>query len=232
MPHKDPEARREYERRYREANREKVREAYNRWRANPENRARENARKQQQRRADPVRAREQRDRANARERQRRQDDPQWAARQREKSRRYHAQNRERRNAGRREWRRANHEESLADNRIRGPKIRHGPDYEVVFAEMWERQHGRCYLCGDDLRSLPSANVHVDHDHRCCPPSRSCAYCRRGLACNNCNSLIGFARDDPDRLRRIVDNLELAVADVTRRLAGKHEQLTLDEASSG
>lgn len=98
------------------------------------------------------------------------------------------------------------------------------------ARLREEQDGRCYLCGGLLPRGGYA-VAIDHDHRCCPSRQSCSYCRRGLACQSCNVLIGHARDDPRLLRQIADNLEAAIADVTRRLASKPEQASLVEASS-
>jgi hypothetical protein len=64
---------------------------------------------------------------------------------------------------------------------------------------------------------------IDHYHGCCPPKRSCDLCRRGLACSKCNSLIGLAGDDPDRLRRIADALEVANARVKARIAERSIQ---------
>lgn len=73
-------------------------------------------------------------------------------------------------------------------------------------KLWDKQDGRCYLCGDPL----PANAPIDHDHKCCPKqSKRCGRCTRGLTCNRCNPLIGFALDSPDRLRRIADKLLIA-----------------------
>lgn len=91
------------------------------------------------------------------------------------------------------------------------------DWSAILKELWDAQDGRCYLCTDELDSEDTRRVHADHDHSCCPPTRSCAKCRRGLACNACNVAIGYARDDPDRLRRIADNLEVANALVRQRV---------------
>jgi hypothetical protein len=100
--------------------------------------------------------------------------------------------------------------------------RHGMRAED-WAAMWTAQDGRCYLCGDEMTM---ERAHLDHDHRCCPRGKSCQYCRRGLACPECNQLIGLARDDPARLRRIADSLEIALKDADARLALKPEQETL------
>lgn len=87
----------------------------------------------------------------------------------------------------------------------------------AWAALWDAQEGRCYLCHDPLPGSPA----TDHDHRCCPAGASCQICRRGLACNACNRLIGMARDDPGRLHRIAGNLETAREIVTERMAREH-----------
>ena len=97
-------------------------------------------------------------------------------------------------------------------------IRHGCDWNEEFGRLWQAQDGKCYLCENPLDSDQAA-CHVDHDHSCCPPGRSCAKCRRGLAHPLCNWIVGYAEDDPDRLRRIADNLEIASALVRERLRG-------------
>ncbi len=87
----------------------------------------------------------------------------------------------------------------------------------------------CMNCGrSDRRSV------IDHDHDCCRPmptrrgvrTGSCSYCRRGLACERCNHVIGHAGDDPERLRRIADNLAAVLPTVAARLARKPQQVTL------
>ena len=84
--------------------------------------------------------------------------------------------------------------------------------------MWRAQDGRCCYCEQTLPAEPR-QVHIDHDHRCCPPKRSCILCRRGLACQNCNFVVGNAGDDPDRLELIARNL--------RRLRAKSVQYPRD-----
>jgi hypothetical protein len=93
--------------------------------------------------------------------------------------------------------------------------------------MWQAQNGCCYLCGEELDPKTEA-VHLDHDHSCCPPIRSCRTCRRGLTHRRCNVAIGLAGDDPARLRRMADALEAAQLAFRQRQAtsGAGEQLTL------
>jgi hypothetical protein len=102
--------------------------------------------------------------------------------------------------------------------------RHGLAIPDTWAAMWDAQNGQCYLCGDPL---DDRSTHVDHDHSCCPPGRSCQVCRRGLACGNCNVAIGLAADDPDRLEQIAGSLRAAKAAVALRLAGRPEQSAFD-----
>ena len=95
--------------------------------------------------------------------------------------------------------------------------------------MWDEQHGRCCYCE---RPLPEDkfHVHIDHDHSCtCGPKKTCAECRRGLACRACNAVVGFAGDDPERLKLITANLERLSSGARRRVNGKpvQEELPLN-----
>jgi hypothetical protein len=153
---------------------------------------------------------------------------------REYSRRYREANLEKEQERHRRRRAANREQERENQRRYRARI--GPDGRRVqhwalnhgiqpedWAVMWEAQDGRCYLCGDEMAA---AKAHIDHDHRCCPKDHSCGYCRRGLACGGCNRLIGLAGDDPDRLRWIASNLELALKLADARLAAKPVQASL------
>lgn len=84
-------------------------------------------------------------------------------------------------------------------------------------DILERQGGRCYLCGDEFNvEQRKRAIHVDHDHACCHTERTCGECVRGLACRNCNQGIGVFLDDPDRMRRAADALELAQIQLAAR----------------
>jgi len=78
------------------------------------------------------------------------------------------------------------------------------------ADMRAAQADCCYLCNEPLQK---GRIHIDHDRSCCRGDRSCGTCIRGLACQLCNQGIGQFGDDPERMRRVADNLEMA----TRRL---------------
>jgi len=65
--------------------------------------------------------------------------------------------------------------------------------------------GGCAIC-----SAPSPGAKgwvVDHDRGCCPGDASCSKCRRGVLCQWCNSALGYAKDNPEVLRRMADYLE-------------------------
>lgn len=73
-----------------------------------------------------------------------------------------------------------------------------------------RQGGRCILC---LREL-GEHYAVDHDHELAkshghPAERGCERCFRGIVCHRCNSLLGWAWDDPDYLERAAAYVRLS-----------------------
>ena len=133
---------------------------------------------------------------------------------RHKHREYARKNREKYNEKRRQQRAADPEKARERDRARNRKSdpaakardAHGRWIEEDRAAMWAAQDGKCYLCGDMM--IPEKED-IDHDHSCCPRGKSCRVCRRGLAHHRCNVIIGWAQDDPTRLRRIADNLEVA-----------------------
>lgn len=87
------------------------------------------------------------------------------------------------------------------------------------------QSGRCPICGIDLITLPSRKRHVDHDH-------DNNYIR-GILCQYCNSMIGFARDNPHTLRYAAQYLE-GKKDSRKYLVGKdadiHQSVKIGDGS--
>lgn len=77
------------------------------------------------------------------------------------------------------------------------KATYGLDQEMYTA-MLEQQDGRCAICGS-LEILV-----VDHDHRL---EKADPQAIRGLLCPNCNTGLGFFRDDPKALRSAIKYLQ-------------------------
>ena len=178
---RDPEKQREASRRWRAANPEKVLAAdrAHYW-ADPE-KARERTRQWQA--ANPERRREN-------DRRWRQANPE---RRRENDRRRRAANPEKRRENARRY------------RASWPDLRLAHDWtpEGWWAQ-WHAQRGRCYLCDEPLPA-DRRLIAIDHDHGHCPPGRSCARCRLGLAHMWCNTIVGQAGDDAAKLARIARN---------------------------
>ena len=65
---------------------------------------------------------------------------------------------------------------------------------------------KCEICETET-SPNKCGFHIDHDHSCCPDKKSCGKCVRGLLCQKCNSVIGFAKDDPEILKAAISYLE-------------------------
>jgi hypothetical protein len=65
-----------------------------------------------------------------------------------------------------------------------------------FVEMMASQGGKCAIC----RQVPEAGkrLHVDHDHG--------TGLVRSLLCKGCNTLLGFAREDPAVLSSAIEYL--------------------------
>lgn len=81
-------------------------------------------------------------------------------------------------------------------------------YKITHDEylaMLESQHGVCAICGNPPPS--DKLLAVDHDHSCCPGSRSCGKCVRKLLCLDCNTSLGGFKDDTLLLQRAIDYLK-------------------------
>ncbi len=72
------------------------------------------------------------------------------------------------------------------------------EYDLRLSE----QKGKCAVCDENM-NVPQ----IDHDHSCCPNSRSCGRCTRALLCVSCNFTLGWSRDNTARLRSAADYVE-------------------------
>lgn len=65
--------------------------------------------------------------------------------------------------------------------------------------------GKCKVCSSTVK------LSVHHDHNCCAMAGSCGKCVVALLCDQCNKAAGSAGDDPERLRRLADVIDLTSA---------------------
>ncbi len=65
--------------------------------------------------------------------------------------------------------------------------------------------GGCAICG---HAEPGKKGWVvDHDRACCPGDKSCPKCRRGVVCQWCNSVLGYAFDRVETLTAAIAYLQ-------------------------
>lgn len=67
-----------------------------------------------------------------------------------------------------------------------------------FLAMLEAQGNVCAICGNGETSKRQRSLNVDHDHE--------TGAVRGLLCNRCNPMLGYARDDVAVLQAVIDYL--------------------------
>lgn len=72
-------------------------------------------------------------------------------------------------------------------------------YRLTLDEYDALMNAGCRICGRAAEA-------VDHDHACCPGSRTCGACVRGGLCSNCNIGVGMFYDDPTLLTNAIDYL--------------------------
>lgn len=87
----------------------------------------------------------------------------------------------------------------------GLKYRYGVTPEK-FEELSAAQDGKCAICQIPLAEARGKGAVVDHDHNCCPGSKTCGECIRGVLCAHCNTALGMFEDDVARLLAAVDYL--------------------------
>jgi len=84
------------------------------------------------------------------------------------------------------------------------KSKNGARFDLkYFVRMWHEQHGRCAICPPNTshpfeifrKNCDDGYVVIDHNHN--------TGVVRGLVCGQCNSILGFARDNKGRLGRAI-----------------------------
>lgn len=72
-------------------------------------------------------------------------------------------------------------------------------FSITLERLQRLYDNPCGICG---RS--SKVIHVDHDHSCCPGTRSCGQCVRGGLCGPCNMALGAFGESPEILARAIE----------------------------
>lgn len=67
------------------------------------------------------------------------------------------------------------------------------------------QGGRCAICCNVEKV--GRVLSVDHDHSCCPGTKTCGKCIRGLLCQSCNNGLGYLADSILRLDSAIQYLK-------------------------
>ena len=75
-----------------------------------------------------------------------------------------------------------------------------------YHQMLEDQDYACKICGLEEKTYRK-RLSIDHDHSCCPGTKSCGKCIRGLLCSNCNMSLGNAKDNVEILKKMIAYLE-------------------------
>ena len=77
----------------------------------------------------------------------------------------------------------------------------------VYQKMLKKSRGVCPICNIKFDTTKrSTTPCVDHDHACCPGTKTCGKCLRGLICFKCNMGLGFFEDNCLYLKAATDYL--------------------------
>ena len=106
----------------------------------------------------------------------------------------------------RAWREQQKAEDPLMNQRKNTWEKHGLYPEEVNA--WKEVLDNCCpICNNEFDNTQAKKACIDHDHSCCPQGRSCAACRRGLICFNCNTVLGKVNDSPQVLLSMINYLK-------------------------
>ncbi len=111
--------------------------------------------------------------------------------------------------GRRAWKRKWHHSNKDSVRNTSYKSTYGITLEQ-YNQILESQDGKCPACGETDPTVASKRTKVfpiDHDHNCCPGTKSCGKCVRGILCMNCNRAMGLLQDNISILQNMITYLQ-------------------------
>src|SRR5690625_6229484 len=91
--------------------------------------------------------------------------------------------------------------------------------------MLKEQGGICAVCGID----PDHKWAVDHDHSCCPGTKSCGRCVRGILCDRCNTAIGTLGEDRKSTRLNSSHVAISYAVFCLKKKKRQHRPSMQEA---
>jgi hypothetical protein len=109
----------------------------------------------------------------------------WKDNKKEYDRQYHLENKEKHNKSSIDYYNNHKEKAIKRSRKHYLKVNYGITTEQ-YNQMFELQEGKCLICGKHQSELDRP-LCVDHNHE--------TEKVRGLICNFCNLILGFANDD-------------------------------------
>lgn len=105
-------------------------------------------------------------------------------------------------AYKRQWYAKNRESQRERNRQykkNNPHRQRATRYGLTVDEVSEILNNPCGICGGKTEV-------IDHDHDCCPGTKSCGKCIRGGLCFRCNGALGVLGDNLRGINRAVEYL--------------------------
>jgi hypothetical protein len=126
----------------------------------------------------------------------------------EQKRKYYAANLEERRAYQRRYRKENPEKHIKagrkyrethPERMRWNTLKSKYGIQASeFQSMYDAQQGKCGICEEEVKHQ-DRSTHLDHDHKTGKI--------RGILCENCNKMLGHARENPRILMAAVEYLK-------------------------
>lgn len=90
------------------------------------------------------------------------------------------------------WKQRNPEKAKLQKKFEKIKSKYGITYEQYYSRL-DLQNKLCKSCGDELKT--DRGTHIDHCHN--------TGVVRGILCMSCNIILGHAKDDIERLKKLI-----------------------------
>jgi hypothetical protein len=74
-------------------------------------------------------------------------------------------------------------------------------YKLTADEYYKMIARGCDSCGSHI------GIAIDHDHSCCPKTKTCGNCIRGVLCRRCNTAEGIFKTNPQSIYGLIKYME-------------------------